>query len=345
MTAPAAPADLRPRTTGYWVGGALVGVGFLVGALLLGLAVSHSIGEFRDLGDDVDAMDRISVPGEGVVTIDGAGDRVIYVEGGGGAAPIATLSPTEVTVESIAPDSTPIPVRNVSVSETYDLSGHSGRAALEFTVDEPGDYRIAVEEAPSWVTNVAVGPHLDLIGPIGSIFVAVFVPAGVGGVLVLAGAVVLIVTGVRRSAAQRQARVAAAPPVSAWGPVPAGSPYLHAPPGYAAPGPLPPGLPLSAYPPPAYPPAGWLPPGPVPIAPVPPPGRPAASAWPGGAVAGRAGGGAGSASPGGESTPRDTPEPAGFAADDVSGSSPAGTAAEPGPAPVGEPSPDAPTDG
>jgi hypothetical protein len=186
------------------VGGALVGVGVLVGALLLGLAVSHSIGEFRDLGDDVDAMDRISVPGEGVVTIDGAGDRVIYVEGGGGAAPIATLSPTEVTVESTAPDSTPIPVRNVSVSETYDLSGHSGRAALEFTVDEPGDYRIAVEEAPSSVTNVAVGPHLDLIGPIGSIFVAVFVPAGVGGVLVIAGAVVLIVTGVRRSAAQRR---------------------------------------------------------------------------------------------------------------------------------------------
>ena len=175
--------------------------------------------------------------------------------------------------------STPIPVRRVSASETYDLSGHAGRAALEFTVDEPGDYRIAVEEAPSSVTNVAVGPHLDLIGPIGSIFVAVFVPAGVGGVLVIAGAVVLIVTGVRRSAAQRQARVAAAPPVSAWGPVPAGSSYVHAPPGYAAPGPLPPGLPLSAYPPPAYPPyppayppSRWSAPGPGPVAPVPPPG-------------------------------------------------------------------------
>ena len=299
MTAPAAAEELRPGRTGYWVGGVLLGVGILLGAVLFGIALAHSIGEFRELGDDIDAMQRFAVPGEDVVTLDEPGEYLVYAEGP--LPPIGSVGAAAVTVESTEGDSTPLVLRSVAFDETYDIGDHAGTAALRFTVDEPGDYRVTVGQVPASVTGVAVGPRIDIFGPVGSVFVVIFVPAGVGGVFVIAGAALLIVTGVRRSGARRRARMAAAPAAPAWGAVPpgypppgpggygapAGVPPYGPGPGYGAPGgSLPPGLPPSAYPPPAWSPTGWppaapgsgpsmpvaggvvVPPGPDPAAPV-----------------------------------------------------------------------------
>ena len=204
MTAPV--EELRPGKAGYWVGGVLVGLGLLVGAVLFGFALSHSIGEFRELGDDIDAMDRFTVPGEAVVTLDEPGEYVVYAEGP--VTPIGRVGAAAVTVESTEGDSTPLVLRSVGIDETYNVGDHAGRAALRFTVDEPGDYRVTVGTVPASVTEVAIGPGIDVFGPVGSVFVVIFVPAGVGGSLAIAGAVVLIVTGVRRSGARRRARMA-----------------------------------------------------------------------------------------------------------------------------------------
>lgn len=260
MTAPA--EELRPGKAGYWVGGVLVGLGVLVGTVLFAVALSHSIGEFRELGDDIDAMDRFAVPGEAVVTLDEAGEYVVYVEGP--VTPVGRVGASAVTIESTEGDSTPLVLRSVGIDETYDIGDHAGRAALRFTVDEPGDYRVTVGPVPASVTAVAIGPRIDVFGPVGSVFVVVFVPAGVGGILGLGGAVLLIVTGVRRSGARRRARLAATPTVS-WPAGPSsgagmppgyGGPPGFGPTGYGGPpGPsLPPGLPPSAYPPPTVPP-------------------------------------------------------------------------------------------
>lgn len=310
MTDPA--SDLRPGRAGYWVGGLLLGAGIVLGAVLFGFALTQSIDEFRELGDDIDAMARFAVPGEDVVALDEPGEYLVYAEGP--VIPVGRVGAAAVTVESVEPDSTPLVLRSVAFDETYDISGHAGRAALRFTVEEPGDYRVSVGTVPASVTGVAIGPRIDIFGPVGSVFVVVFVPAGVGGLFVVAGAAVLIVTGVRRSGARRRARLAAAPVAPGWESMPAGYPPPPGPagyppppspagygappggappygpgPGYGAPGAsLPPGLPPSAYPPPGWPPTGWPPavPGSGPSTPVagavvvppgPEPGAPIAS--------------------------------------------------------------------
>ena len=48
-----------------------------------------------------------------------------------------SVGAASVTVESTAPDSRPLILRSVGIDETYDVGGHAGRAALEFTVDVP----------------------------------------------------------------------------------------------------------------------------------------------------------------------------------------------------------------
>ena len=260
--------EVRPRGWWYGVGGGLIGLGVAAAIVVFVLAFQRPLEEFRELSDQIDAMERFPVPGEAVVTLDQPGEYVVYAEGDG-IAPIGRVGATSVTVESTTPDSRPLILRSVGIDETYDFGGHAGRSALEFTVDKPGDYRVTVGQVPASVTGVAVGPPVDLFAAIGSIFVVIFVPFAVGGVFVLAGVIVLVVTGVRRTSSTRRVRTAANPP-AAWGGAPA--------PGFPTAAPAP-GFPTAApgygYPPGAAP--GWgastgwgSPPAPVAPAPWPP---------------------------------------------------------------------------
>ena len=166
----AAPDEVRPRAWWYGVGGGLIGLGVVATVVVFVVAFRRPLEEFRELSDQIDAMDRFAVPGEAVVTLDQPGEYVVYAEGGG-LAPIGRVGSGSVTVESTTPDSRPLVLRSVGIDETYDVGGHAGRAAVEFTVDEAGDYRVTVGQVPASVTGVAVGPPLDLFGAIGSIFV------------------------------------------------------------------------------------------------------------------------------------------------------------------------------
>lgn len=287
--------EVRPRAWWYGVGGGLIGLGVVATIVVFLVAFQRPLEEFRELSDQIDAMDRFTVPGEAVVTFDQPGEYVVYAEGDG-LAPIGRVGAASVTVESTTPDSRPLILRSVGIDETYDFGGHAGRAALEFTVDEPGDYRVTVGQVPASVTGVAVGPPIDLFAAIGSIFVVIFVPFAVGGVFVLAGVIVLVVTGVRRTSSTRRVRMAANPP-AAWGGGPAPG-YPSAAPGYGYPPGVAPGWGA---------PTGWGPPpapvAPAPWSPVPPdpsgsgpgmaPGAPSAAAPP----------------PAGASPPTDRPSP------------------------------------
>lgn len=214
--------ELRPKSFWYGIGGGLIGLGFIAGMVVFAVAFREPFQQFQDLTDQIDAMQRVSVPGEGRVNLDSPGEFFLYVERSGSTAPLGTLSESAVTVESVEPDSTPLVLRTVSFNESYNFGGPAGRSAFAFTVDDPGEYLITVTDAPPDVSNVAVGPRLDLLGAIGSVFVAIFVPIGVGGLFVLVGGIVLIVTAVRRSGSAKRQRMASGPPPGAWAP-PAGT--------------------------------------------------------------------------------------------------------------------------
>jgi len=250
--------EIRPKSFWYGIGGGLIGLGVIAAAVVFAVAFREPFRRFQDLNDQIDAMERVSVPGEGRVNLAAPGDYFLYEEGASGdTAPFGNLSESAVTVESVEPDSTPLALRDVLFDESYDFGGPAGRSAFAFTVDEPGEYLVTVTDAPPDVSTVAVGPRLDLLGSIGSVFVAIFVPIGVGGVFVVAGGIVLIVTAVRRSGSARRLRMGASPTSGAWAPTSGTWPPQGA----------------GGYPPPSQPPTGWPPP-PTPPPPAPPPPPP-----------------------------------------------------------------------
>jgi hypothetical protein len=177
ITAPATPRKLRPGVAGYWIGGALVLAG-IVGAIVW--FVVGLIG----LSNSVDDFERVPADGGGTVTLDADTSSVIYLEDRSGAA---------VRLELTDPAGDPVDVRTYGSEFTYDFGGRSGTALFTFRSTEAGEYALASESSSSSAT-LAVGPSLasDLVWTIAMPFV-------IGGIGLLAGVILLIVTLVRRS--------------------------------------------------------------------------------------------------------------------------------------------------
>lgn len=257
--------------------------GVVAAIVVFVVAFQGPVEEIRELDRKIDALQRFSVPGEGRVFLDDAGEFVVYAEGFGAAAEFGTFDPSVVTVEPTRGEPTEVVVEDVFVDESYDFGGPAGRASVEFTIDEPGEYLITIDSAPSGVHTAAVGPRLDLIGTFTSIGVAVLVPTGIALLFLALGIVLMVVTGVRRSSSAKRLRLASAPPGGVVGPPPGAAwpPASAAPPGSW--GGAPPTSP--AWPPPASPPSPSWPPIPdpsadVPHAPPPPPPPPPPSSAP-----------------------------------------------------------------
>lgn len=285
----ATTAEIRPKALWYWVGGGLMVLGVVAAVVVFIAAFQKPLDRYREISDKIDSFQSFRVPGRARVTLETAGDVVIYVEGADDSLDSTVdLDPSSVTVESTEPDSTPLEVRSVPFTETLNFSGPSEQTSLEFTVDEPGQYLITVSEVPPGVTTIAVGPPLDVAGALKATALAILVPMGIGGLLVAGGAVVLIVTGVRRSGAARRLRMAAGPPPGAWTqPPPAAWPPGTgvggtAPAGWGGPQPPPPAWPPPAGPaaPSAWPPQGGPVPGPIVSQPAGPGSTPSDAAAP-----------------------------------------------------------------
>lgn len=144
---------------------------------------------------------------------------------------------------------------------TYDFGGNRvGRAQYTFEIEEAGDYQVAVEDLGS-ATTAAFGP--SVAGDLVAIGVGATV---IGGVGVIAGIVVLVVTSSRRRKWRRRNWLDAAgpspstwnqPAQQGWGPPPAPGTWNPPPAGPTA---YPPPTTGTGYPPP--PSAGSPPPTP-----------------------------------------------------------------------------------
>jgi hypothetical protein len=223
---------LRPRAWWYGVGGGIIAVGFIGALVIFAVAFRDTFDEFREIEREIDAFERVPAPGEGTITLPEPGEYTVYVEGSFDSSD--AVSAPDIEIESVEPDSQPLTLRPAGTESTYDFSGPAVRSVLEFTAPEAGDYRVAVGEPPFGVSGVAIGEDPDILGAVGSIFIAVFVPMGVGGLFLVLGLVVIIITAVRRSKAQRLRRQAAggygAVPPPTWSPPPPPPPPPPAPP-------------------------------------------------------------------------------------------------------------------
>jgi len=282
----AAPASdgKRPSAIGYWIGGVII----LVGAVA---AVIWFVSGVSDLFAAVDDYPRFSVPGQTTVSLDAASYKVFAEYPGANTDVNGVFRVGDVTVT----DSTnrTIPVRSSFTEETYSWNGHEGRAIAEFTAPTAGRYTVAAALPPtrtSTSVRVAVGRGLQP-----SAIFPLFGAAGLGALALLAGIVLIVITGVRRGRAKRRSAPVAAfagPPGAYGHPGPTGAPGPWGqPPSWGGPGPpagygtptYPPYQPQPTYPPspsssgqpgpgyPPYVPAPGSPPPPGPGAPVSPP--------------------------------------------------------------------------
>jgi hypothetical protein len=219
---------------------------------------------------DVFRSNAYGVPGTIHVSLDHERYTVYQRDVFGAAFGSRGLSPEMLTVT--APDRSTVPVAYSRHNETIDRGGGEFRSALEFEPPSGGDYTL--EFTNPVPTDVVIARSIEDV--VRGVLVWFGIGA-VGGAVLLAGIVMLIVGITRRGRAKRAAYAAWGPPGGAW--YQASPPQQWGPPP-GAPGYPPPGYPSPGYPPQAYgqpgsPPAGYPPPPPPPPAYPSPPGEPA----------------------------------------------------------------------
>ncbi|HEY1798540.1 MAG TPA: hypothetical protein VGG57_20675 [Stellaceae bacterium] len=146
--------------------------------LLLGLAVAAWVG-WGAVTDVRNAFARIVVPGTGFVTLSKPGTYLVFHETRShidGRIYEAKDIPG-MTVE-VVPDAggTPIPARPPNLHSTYTVGSSAGESLLEFTITEPGNYRVTARYADGQngpKTVLAIGT-----GIVGIIFRAVAIAIG-----------------------------------------------------------------------------------------------------------------------------------------------------------------------
>jgi hypothetical protein len=177
-----------PSITGYVLAGLLTVAGIAAGVVLI-------VSGIRSYIDKVEGFERFDVPGSGELVLDDGGYSVYWERPG-----FDDDDPGPSLTVSIAPvdGGEPLDLDRYDVDVSYSVSGHDGRGMYTFSVDDPGRYRIRSDGTPG---EVAVGRG------IGSRFAGSLV-AGVGTLLLapVLGAIVALITFLRRSKAKRAAR-------------------------------------------------------------------------------------------------------------------------------------------
>jgi hypothetical protein len=186
-----------PSIAGYVLAVLLAVVGIAVGVALI-------VSGIRTYIDKVEGFERFPVPGSQQITLDDDGGYSIYFERPG--LDNDDVLPS-VSVSVTGPDGAPVDLDDYSSDVTYSVSGHDGRGAFTFEADEPGVYAVRADGSDG---ELAVGRG------IGARFAGAVV-AGVATLLLapVLGAILALVTFLRRSKAKRAAATPA--PAPAWG--------------------------------------------------------------------------------------------------------------------------------
>jgi hypothetical protein len=243
------------KPSGWWYG-----IAGGIGAVGVILAVVVLVATFSSYSDKIDDFQRVEIPGSGVVTLDDTGGYTIYHEFPGADSSDRILSDLVITVT--APDGSEVDLDPYDSDVTYFTSDVDGVALYSFRAFETGDYEIDVRAEGGEFGDVAVGRGLGsaLVGGIVGAIVL-----GLGGIV--AGGVIAIVTGVRRSRNRHMRQLSRVGPQSPWA-----GPHARPPGSYGGWGPTPPTPPSAPGPQPPAAPAPPAPPAPPP--PPPPPHQP-----------------------------------------------------------------------
>lgn len=200
MVTPAArPAGRR----GLWIAIALMVLGVVLGVLLVVRGVMSISGIVED-------YQRVPADGGGTVQLDETGDYRVFQEFPGANSELTASPAPQVTVTG--PDGAEIPVERSSTSENYGVGGRDGRLLGTIEAAAPGEYQVVADGEGDLAFGQS-GPLAPVVTILGGVFG--------GGLLFLAGVVLLIISLVRRASSRKPVPPTAwGPPPGSWGPPP-----------------------------------------------------------------------------------------------------------------------------
>lgn len=184
--------------TGYVLAGLLVLLGVAAGIALI-------VSGIRTYVDKVEGFERFEAPDTRAFALEEGGYSIYFERPGlddDDPFPAISVSVTD-------PEGEPVELDRYDTDVSYSVSGHDGRGAWTFEADEEGTYRIQADGSGG---EVAVGRG------IGARFAGAVV-AGVGTLLLapVLGAVLALITFLRRSKAKRARQAAEAWQQPQWG--------------------------------------------------------------------------------------------------------------------------------
>jgi hypothetical protein len=184
--------------TGYVLAGLLAIAGIAAGIALI-------VSGIRTYVDKVEGFERFEAPGRRAVTLSEEGGYSIYLERPG-LDDDDPFPPISVTVTD--PEGEAVELDRYDTDVSYSVSGHDGRGAWTFDADDEGTYQVRADGSGG---EVAVGRG------IGARFAGAVV-AGVGMLLLapVLGAIVALITFLRRSKAKRARKAAWQEPPWGW---------------------------------------------------------------------------------------------------------------------------------
>ena len=180
---PMVSQESGPSAAGYVFGSILIAIG-IVGGIAWG--VVNGVAFF----DDIDDFERAPVGDVETMDLE-AGDMVVYGEKSGGDGITATLGQTRIRPAGGEGDE--LTLDDYEAEFTYDNGTRTGRAEFTVEIPEDGEYEIVSEPITGGATTVAVGPSVA-----GKLVTAIVGALVIGALGVIAGVILLIVTGIRR---------------------------------------------------------------------------------------------------------------------------------------------------
>ncbi len=162
-----------------------------------------------------DHLVQVVVPGSADLKFDRPGLNTVFVEEQSvvnGRVFVTNDSISGLTCKIHAQDGSSLNLRRTSVSTTYQLSGRSGKSALEFNVPAPGTYHFECgyeegQTGPEVVLAVGSGVATDIFVSIGALF------AGLGSGFLIAAVVAVVIYQKQRRNRQKTLQYSAGLPV------------------------------------------------------------------------------------------------------------------------------------
>jgi hypothetical protein len=166
---------------------------------------------------EVEAFQRVPIPGQAEVSFDRPGGYTVYFEGLGAGDETATVPAFRMSITPVG-GGEEVLVRPSGGSELYNMAGHSGRAIGTFRIEEPGRFLVRTAGEPQAVqANVAIGQ-----GTGGEIARTLLLTVPVALVLFLGGVLLAVIVAARRSRARHLQPAPATQGTWAQGAAPAG---------------------------------------------------------------------------------------------------------------------------